>query len=125
MTTLLSALTGQTVGPTTAPTKNAELGRKLEFFLGNATGSDENVERSTAMLEQLKSIGLGDTRETREYLTQHFNEVLNNPSNISAIQENGRVVRESFLMGPLGGLKVRTVWEGDKLITGFLFGGAN
>jgi len=38
------------------------------------------------------------------------------------LQENGRVVRESILMGPNGAVKVRSIWEGAKLITFELYG---
>jgi hypothetical protein len=52
---------------------------------------------------------------------EHLTEVLNNPANIAKIQENGRVVRESVLFGPMGALKFQTIWEGSKLITGYMF----
>ncbi len=100
-----------------------ELGRKLDFVLGKATGSQHNINRSRAMLAQLQRIGLSDTPAARQYLAEHFTRVLNDPNNIARIQENGRVVRESLLMGPLGGLKTQSIWEGNKLITIILFGG--
>jgi hypothetical protein len=99
------------------------LGNKLEYFFGRATGSVHNVERSVAMLKQLERIGLPDTPVSRQYLQEHLADVLNNPANVARVQENGRVVRESLLMGPRGGLKFETIWEGDKLITGNFFGG--
>jgi RHS repeat-associated protein len=99
------------------------LGRKLEYFLGNATGNLHNVDRSTGMLRQLESVGLGDGAATRQYLTDHLTGVVNDASNIVLNQTNGRVVRESILMGPTGSLKFESVWEGDKLITGTLLGG--
>lgn len=37
-------------------------------------------------------------------------------------QSNGRVLRESMLMGPAGGVKMQTVWEGNNLITVILYG---
>ena len=49
-----------------------ELGRKLEYFLGNATSNAHNIERSTGMLRQLESIGLHDNPATRQYLTEHW-----------------------------------------------------
>jgi len=48
--------------------------------------------------------------------------VLNDPNNISRIQSNGRIIRESLLMGPRGGLKVESIWDGTKLITVKLLG---
>ena len=101
----------------------ANLGQKLEYILGNATGSLHNIQRSLAMLKQIKRIGLGNNALTRALLTKHLGEVLNNANNIVRIQNNGRVVRESLLMGPLGGAKLKTIWEGNKLITIGIFGG--
>ena len=37
-------------------------------------------------------------------------------------QANGRIIKESLLMGPYGGLKMHSIWEGNKLITIELFG---
>ena len=100
-----------------------ELGRKLEYPLGKATGDIHNVQRSTQMLKQLESVGLHDTPATRQLLTQHLDDVLNNSSSILKTQTNGRAVRESLLMGPQGGVKLETVWDGTKLITVNVFGG--
>jgi hypothetical protein len=100
-----------------------ELGRKLEYFLGRATGNAHTIQRSTQMLSQLERIGLPDSAATRQYLTDHLTGVLNDPSNIARIEASGRVVRESLLTGPGGVLKLETIWEGNKLLTGNLFGG--
>ncbi|GIV96379.1 MAG: hypothetical protein KatS3mg057_1036 [Herpetosiphonaceae bacterium] len=86
-----------------------ELGRKLDFMLGKATGSQHNGDRSQSMLSQLQRIGLNDTPATRNYLIQHFFKVLNDSSNIARVQENGRVVRESLLMGPNGAVKIESI----------------
>ena len=91
--------------------------------MGNATGNAHNVDRSTGMLRQLESVGLGDSAATRQYLTDHLTGVVNDASNIVRSQANGRMVRESLLQGPNGSLKLESVWEGDKLITGTLLGG--
>jgi RHS repeat-associated protein len=100
-----------------------QLGSKLEYFLGRATGNAHNIERSTQMLRQLERVGLPDTPATRQYLTEHLTGVLRDPSNIVRVQENGRIVRESLLMGPRGALKLETVWDDARLITANLFGG--
>lgn len=100
-----------------------QIGSKLDFFLGKATGSIHGIERSTGMLTQLERIGLPDNPATRKYLTEHLTDVINNSSNIVRIQETGRVVRESLLMGPNGGVKFETIWDGTKLITGKILGG--
>ncbi len=97
--------------------KIPELGKKLDFIFGKATGDSRNVRRSKALQQELQRIGLNDTPENREYLTAHLTWVLNDPTNIREVQRNGRVVRESLLMGPKGGCKLETIWEGNKLIT--------
>ena len=111
------------VGEKAAAKKAPEIGRKLDYLLGNATGTKHNIERSTEMLNSLKRIGLNDDEATRKLLTEHLTEVLNDAKNIARTQEDGTVVRESLLMGPLGGVKLQTVWEDCKLITANIFGG--
>jgi RHS repeat-associated protein len=100
-----------------------ELGKKLEFMLGKATGSAHNIDRSQSLLAQLQRIGLSDNPETRAYLAEHFTSVLNTPNNVLTVQQNGNVVRESLLMGPMGALKVQSIWDGTKLITVYFLGG--
>jgi RHS repeat-associated protein len=94
-----------------------KIGRKLDYFFGRATGSAHNIERSRSMLRTLRRIGINDTATGRVYLREHFAKVLNDPTNIVKVQRNSRVVKESLLMGPKGGVKVRSIWEGAKLIT--------
>ena len=102
----------------------AELGSKLDYLLGKATGNAHNIARSAAMKKSLENIGLGDSNFTRAYLTNYFNKVLNDPLSVKEIQKTGRIVRESLLMGPNGGVKVNSIWEDSKLITVEIFGGA-
>ena len=91
------------------------LGNKLDYVLGKATGSAHNINRSTSMLRKLEKIGLPDSAATREYLAEHFSKVA---SQQGVMQANGKIVRESLLMGPAGGsVKVESIWEGTKLIT--------
>ncbi|MFQ3610672.1 MAG: RHS repeat-associated core domain-containing protein, partial [Fimbriimonadales bacterium] len=97
--------------------KLPELGRKLDYIFGKASGDPHSVRRSRALQQELQRIGINDTPENREYLTAHLTWVLNDPTNIREVQRNGRIVRESLLMGPKGGCKLETIWEGDKLIT--------
>ena len=111
---------GEDVPETTGALAN--IGNKLNFPLGKATGSQDNINRSIAMARQLARIGLPDSQSTREYLTEHLNQVVLDGNNITRIQENGRIVRESLLMGPEGGVKLQTIWEGNKLITIKIFG---
>jgi RHS repeat-associated protein len=100
-----------------------EIGRKLDYVFGLATGALKNIQRSTAMLAELRRIGLHDTSDSRSYLRTHLGRVLNDSSSIVS-NSGGRTVRESFLMGPAGGVKLESVWEGSKLITVKVFGGA-
>jgi RHS repeat-associated protein len=100
----------------------ARIGNKLDYFFGQATGRLHNLQRSADMLRQLQRIGLPDTAANRAFLEAHLNSVLNNSSNIVRV-ENGFVVRESFVMGPYGGVKFETIWDGAKLLSGKLIGG--
>lgn len=112
------------VGSLLPRANGAQLGRKLEYLLGNATGNAHNISRSTSMLRQLQQIGLQDNPATRSLLARHFDGVVRSTTNILRTQSNGRVVRESLLAGPNGVLKVQSVWEDTKLITVTLLGGS-
>ena len=100
----------------------AQIGSKLDYLFGRATGNAHNIARSTQMLGQMQRIGIFDTAANRAYLQTYFNNVLRNSSNVVLRQANGRVVRESLLMGPNGGVKVQSIWDGTKLVTFNLFG---
>ena len=102
---------------------NPDLGRKLDYVLGKATGSAHNVERSQDMLRQMERIGFPESQGTRTYLADHLKKALNDPTSVLRTQENGRVVRESLLNGPRGTVKVESIWEDAKLITVKIFGG--
>jgi hypothetical protein len=99
-----------------------QIGRKLDYLFGLAKGSAETVHRSTSMLVELRRIGLTDNAEVRSLVQSHLAGVLNDASSIVSMT-GGRTVRESFLMGPTGGVKLETVWEGARLITIKVFGG--
>ena len=99
----------------------ANIGTKLEYVFGKATGSAHNIERSTGMLRQLESVGIFDDAAGRALLNSHFQGTYN--SSIGILQSNGRYLRESLLLGPRGALKVESIWEGNKLITVKLLGG--
>ena len=100
----------------------ADLGNKMEYFMGHASGDAHNVERSQGMASQLSQIGIGDTAGGRQLLRDHLNGVVQDASNIVKT-EGERTTRESLLAGPGGFLKLQSVWDDSKLITGFLFGG--
>lgn len=102
----------------TAADTGAQLGNKLDFILGKSGGN--NAARSIGMLRDLESIGVSDTPVMREYLTEHLNTVLEDATSI--VEDNGiRQTRESLLMGPYGGIKVESIWEGQKLITVMIY----
>ena len=86
-------------------------------MLGKATGSAENIQRSQQMLSDLRHIGLGDTAEARALLKNHFDGILADPGSVTGYGQEGRIIRESYLQGPGGGLKLESIWEGNKLIT--------
>jgi hypothetical protein len=46
-------------------------------------------------------------------------------SSISGTAENGNILRESLIVGPNGLLKMVSSWDGNRLVTAFLFGGGN
>jgi RHS repeat-associated protein len=99
----------------------AQIGSKLEYIFGKATGSAHNIERSTGMLRQLESVGIFDNAAGRALLKNHLEAAYSSAK--AVLQSNGRYLRESLLMGPNGGLKVESIWEGTKLITVKLIGG--
>lgn len=98
-----------------------QLGSKLDYILGKATGSAHNIERSTGMLRQLESVGIFDNSAGRSLLQNHLKNIYTGTKGL--VQPNGYYLRESLLMGPRGGLKMESIWEGNKLITVKLIGG--
>jgi hypothetical protein len=92
-----------------------QIGTKLEFVFGKATGSAYNIGRSKGMLRQLEKIGIFDNEAGRSLLKTHLESTYKSTKGV--LQSNGRHLRESFLMGPNGGLKVKSVWKKNKLIT--------
>jgi len=100
-----------------------ELGQKLEYIFGNATGAKHNIDRSIAMERQLNSIGIFNNESGRKLVQENLINTFNDASSVAKTQENGRIVRESLLAGPNGMIKMESVWEGVKLITVQLFGG--
>ncbi|MBM4128106.1 MAG: hypothetical protein FJ247_12280 [Nitrospira sp.] len=102
--------------------REAVLGQKLDYLFGKATGRAHSIERSTDMLRHMERIGLPDTPANRQLMSQHFQGVLNDATNIVATGRNGTTIRESLLMGPNGGVKVTSYWDGETLRTFILEG---
>ena len=99
-----------------------ELGNKLNYVFGQATGALHNIQRSTDMLNQLNRIGIFNNAAGRDLITRKITEAYYHAQPI--LQNNGRHIREIMVMGPNGGVKMQTIWEGAKLITIELFGKA-
>lgn len=106
--------------------------------MGKGQGNTHNVHRSTQMHNQLKRVGINDTASGRQYLSEHFTKVLNDPSNVlktevrsftmkelpgQPVRQYVSTVRESLLMGPGGGLQVTSFWDSNRLLTVILKGG--
>jgi len=113
--------------PKAAPKKPAadepDLGRKLEYFFGNATGRAHNIKRSGDMVQQLNRVGLQDNAAGRAAFAQHLRDVYADPKSVVKTDpETGRVTRSGFLAAPGGFLSTETIWEGNRLITGLLYG---
>jgi RHS repeat-associated protein len=100
-----------------------QIGNKLEYVFGKATGSLHNMQRSVQMLSQLNRIGIFDNGAGRQIVNNSLINAYYNPNTIAAIQGNGRILRDSLVVGMNGVLKMQSVWEGSKLITVNLFGG--
>ncbi len=100
----------------------AELGNRLEYFFGNATGSAHNIERSQEMLASLSRIGITNDAEGRALLEDFLQSQYDDKSSISS-EENGKTIRDGLLAGPGGFAKMETVWRGAKLITGLIYSG--
>jgi hypothetical protein len=94
-----------------------DLGQKLEYLFGNATGRLHNIIRSADLERQLNSIGIFDNPAGREYLTEVLNSAYSSTDNIIEIAPNGYVLRETLLSGPNGFLKMTTIWDSNKLVT--------
>lgn len=110
----------------------ADLGNKLDYLFGKASGNKHNIERSKAMQAELQKIGIHNTPSGREYISNHLSNVLNDPTNISNVEvrsyiakelpgkpvvEYTATTRESLLMGPGGAVMVESVWDGNRLLT--------
>jgi RHS repeat-associated protein len=98
--------------PGASASASINLGRKLEYLLGNATGNPHNIQRSTTMASELGRIGLQDSSATRQYLTEHLYQVGEAVAQgAGAVQKNGNILRESLLFGPGGAVKLKTIWQ--------------
>ncbi|MDV7745098.1 hypothetical protein PSH14_08280, partial [Enterococcus mundtii] len=117
---------------------NPDIENKLDYVFGKAKGNKHNIQRSQTMKNELSKIGILDTPTNRDFLSSHLKDVLKDSSNISKTESRSYVakelygkptvnytatVRESFLKGPNGGVKIESVWDGDRLLTIIIKGG--
>lgn len=98
-----------------------DIGNKIEYLMGNATGSEHNIERSTGLYQMLCKIGLYDNELGRSVVTQALEDAGGLVSQGTINPDTGRVIVDTLLSGPYGFLQMRTIWEGTKLITVFLY----
>ena len=105
--------------------RKADIGRKLDYVFGKSkvTEDGHNITRSIGTLKALERIGFLDNAENRSFLAKHLNDVLQATDNVKEIQDKGRILKESLLMGRFGAVKLESIWEGDKLITIMTKGG--
>lgn len=86
-------------------------------------------------MNELKKIGVYDNSTNRALLQKHLDDVVGNSKNILGTElrsytingqtfEYTATIRESFFMGPSGGVKIESVWEGKRLLN-IIFKGGN
>jgi hypothetical protein len=66
------------------PMPQAQLGRKLEYFFGNATRKQYNIEPSGDMVMQLNRIGIQDNARGRAVFENHLRSVFADPDSAQA-----------------------------------------
>ena len=92
---------------------------KFKYVFGEVTSGSHNTARSLQNAAQMNRIGIHNTTPGRRYLTQHLDDVVQDPSNIArtfqkTLPDGSRIrleVRESLLSGPGGFLKVESTWQ--------------
>lgn len=98
------------------------IGSKVEYARGNASGSVHNVRRSLDNAAQLSRIGIHDNIIGREIVEASFKNAFN--SNIDLIMNSaGSTKVYTLIVGPGGFLGMESVWTGSKLVTFIFFGG--
>jgi hypothetical protein len=105
--------------------RKTKIAQKLNYLFGKASGNPQTIIRSKEMLRLLESIGIFDTPENRDYILNYLENVFYDETNIIETQADGRMIKDSLLMGKQGGLRMQTVWSEDILITFFLKKGGN
>ncbi|WP_460355875.1 WXG100-like domain-containing protein [Actinoallomurus acanthiterrae] len=102
--------TGSGLGPGRAIVDDG----KYDYMFGRVVKGSHNAPRSAQNLAQLNRIGIHDTPEGRQVLSDFFNQQVSSDSNIVRSYSNQYgdfQIREGVLAGPGGFLKVETAWQ--------------
>jgi len=90
---------------------------KFDYLFGKASGTknvSHNLPRTRQNLAQMKRLGIPDNSNGRFLLQNHFDGVVNDPSNIIKTWTNQNSqfeIRESLFSGPGGFAKFESAWE--------------
>lgn len=111
---------------------------KFDYFFGRVTSGEHNTSRSLQNKQQLESIGIHDTPQGRQILTETINKSVLDSSNIIKTKQGLRKdgipynteIREMLLTGPGGIRKLEAAYEIEsdgtrKLTTIIVKGGGN
>ncbi len=74
------------------------------------------------MLAQLNRVGIQDTPASREYIEKILEDAFYDPTSTVSSSADGFVTKESLVMGPGGGVKLESIWNGRQLISAFVKG---
>ena len=97
-----------------------EIGNKLKYVFGDASGSKHNIDRSLSMQRILNRIGIFNNNSGRQFMQIEIEKAFYDNTN-AILQTDGRIAKETLLVGPNGFSKMTTIWDGNKLITIELF----
>lgn len=88
--------------------------RKMDYFFGKVSSNAHNAARSAQNLTVFRRIGIHDNAEGRAFLRSHLDEVAQASDNVLRRYTDAHgtfEIRESLLMGPGGGTKLRSTWQ--------------
>lgn len=130
-TSPISPFRGRTI-PKIAPRAVVSDG-KFGYLFGRAGGNEHNIARTLGNKLELERAGIYESKGGREFLQRHFDETVSDPTNVVSTYSNEYgtyQVKESFLAGPTGFLKIESTWEvlpnGDlRMTTAIPFGGSH
>ncbi|MEP2990746.1 MAG: hypothetical protein ABJL11_17655 [Parasphingorhabdus sp.] len=118
-------LTGGIVGARNLPRTPGTAGRsvqidneKFDYLFGRVTSSPHNTARSQQLKRELARIGVNDTPAGRNIITNHLDEVVADPANITGTftrTVDGQVLnfetRQSLVSGPGGFLQLNSTFR--------------